>query len=98
MGKFIKAGRVVVILSGRYAGKKAIAAKVFDDGSKSRPFGHCLVAGVDRAPLKVTRKMSKKKISKRTRVKPFRAEGSVSKRGEERGYSCDKSHSEPKAL
>ncbi|CAE8717729.1 unnamed protein product, partial [Polarella glacialis] len=53
------------------AGKKAIVAKVFDDGSKSRPFGHCLVAGVDRAPLKVTRKMSKKKISKRTRVKPF---------------------------
>merc|ERR1712146_754563 len=25
----------------------------------------------DRAPLKVTKKMSKKKISKRTRVKPF---------------------------
>merc|ERR1719497_175641 len=36
-----------------------------------RSFGHCLVAGVDRAPLKVTKTMSKKKISKRTRVKPF---------------------------
>merc|ERR1711953_130239 len=33
--------------------------------------GHALVAGVDQAPLKVTKKMSKKKISKRTRVKPF---------------------------
>eukprot|EP00931_Biecheleriopsis_adriatica_P032840 TRINITY_DN1910_c0_g1_i6.p2 TRINITY_DN1910_c0_g1~~TRINITY_DN1910_c0_g1_i6.p2 ORF type:complete len:148 (-),score=43.44 TRINITY_DN1910_c0_g1_i6:57-500(-) len=71
MGKFIKAGRVVVMLQGRYAGKKAIVVKTFDDGSKSRPFGHCLVAGVDRAPLKVTRRMSKKKITKRTRVKPF---------------------------
>jgi large subunit ribosomal protein L27e len=71
MGKFIKAGRVVVMLQGRYAGKKAIVVKTFDDGSKARPFGHCLVAGVDRAPLKVTRRMSKKKISKRTKVKPF---------------------------
>ena len=73
-GKFIKAGRVVVMLQGRYAGKKAIVVKTFDDGSKARPFGHCLVAGIDRAPLKVTRKMSKKKITKRTKVKPGRPE------------------------
>merc|ERR1711957_337429 len=70
-GKFIKSGRVVVLLQGRYAGKKAIVVKTFDDGSKARHFGHALVAGVDRAPLKVTKRMSKKKISKRTRVKPF---------------------------
>ncbi|OLP94425.1 60S ribosomal protein L27 [Symbiodinium microadriaticum] len=72
-GKFIKAGRVVVMLQGRYAGKKmeAIVVKTCDDGSKSRPFGHCLVAGIDRAPLKVTRKMSKKKITKRTKVKTW---------------------------
>eukprot|EP00438_Fugacium_kawagutii_P007970 Skav221215 [mRNA] locus=scaffold2467:157567:158524:- [translate_table: standard] len=55
MGKFLKAGRVVVMLQGRYAGKKAIVVKAFDDGSKQRPFGHCLVAGINRAPLKVTR-------------------------------------------
>merc|ERR1719231_1716388 len=71
MGKFIKAGRVVVLLTGRYAGKKAIVVKPYDDGSKGRNFGHCLVAGVDKAPLKVTKAMSKKKISKRQRVKPF---------------------------
>mmetsp|Transcript_7 Transcript_7/g.6 ORF Transcript_7/g.6 Transcript_7/m.6 type:complete len:133 (-) Transcript_7:1-399(-) len=71
MGKFIKAGRVVVMLQGRYAGKKAIVVKTYDDGSKSRPFGHAMVAGIDRAPLKVTRKMSKKKITKRSKVKPF---------------------------
>merc|ERR1711976_618277 len=66
-----KSGRVVVLLQGRYSGKKAIVVKTWDDGTKSRPFGHCLVAGVDRAPLKVTKRMSKKKIQKRTRVKPF---------------------------
>ena len=71
MGKFIKAGRVVVLLNGRYTGRKGIVVKTFDDGSKSRPFAHCLVAGVDKAPLKVTKKMSKKKITKRLRVKPF---------------------------
>ena len=35
---------------------KAIVVKTFDDGSKARPFGHCMVAGIDRAPLKVTRR------------------------------------------
>merc|ERR1711974_208254 len=58
-------------LQGRYAGKKAIVVKVFDDGSRARPFPHCLMAGVDKAPLKVTKRMSKKKIAKKTRVKPF---------------------------
>merc|ERR1712166_1340146 len=57
--------------SGRYAGRKAVVVKPFDDGSKSRPFGHCLVTGVDKPPQKVTKRMSKKKITKRLRVKPF---------------------------
>jgi large subunit ribosomal protein L27e len=42
-----------------------------DDGSKSHPFGHALVTGVDRYPSKVTRRMSKKRIAKRSKVKPF---------------------------
>ena len=37
------------------SGPQAIVVKAFDDGSKGRPFGHCLVAGINRAPLKVTR-------------------------------------------
>merc|ERR1712166_849608 len=57
--------------SGRYAGRKAVVVKPFDDGSKSRPFGHCLVTGVDKPPQKVTKRMSRKKITKRLRVKPF---------------------------
>ena len=35
---------------------QAIVVKAFDDGSKARAFGHALVAGIDRAPLKVTRR------------------------------------------
>mmetsp|Transcript_33161 Transcript_33161/g.50107 ORF Transcript_33161/g.50107 Transcript_33161/m.50107 type:complete len:148 (+) Transcript_33161:109-552(+) len=71
MGKFIKAGRVVVLLQGRHAGQKAVVTKVYDDGTKSRPYGHCLVAGVEKAPLRVTKKMSVKKIAKRTSIKSF---------------------------
>ena len=71
MGKIMKAGKVVVVLGGRYAGKKGVVVKTHDDGSNDRPYGHALVAGINRYPLKITRKMSKKKVLKRTRVKPF---------------------------
>lgn len=71
MGKFIKSGKVVLVLSGRYAGKKAVIVKNYDDGTADKPFGHALVAGISRYPLKVTKKMGKKKTAKRSRIKPF---------------------------
>lgn len=71
MGKIMKAGKVVVVLGGRYAGKKGVVVKTHDDGSNDRPYGHALVAGIDRYPLKVTKKMGKKRMAKRTRIKPF---------------------------
>lgn len=42
-----------------------------DEGTKDRPYGYAVVAGVERTPLKVTRAMGKKKVAKRSRVKPF---------------------------
>ena len=38
---------------------------------QSRKFPHALVAGIERYPRKVTKKMSKKKIEKKSTVKPF---------------------------
>ena len=61
----------MIVLAGRYAGRKAIVVKTFDDATKEHKFGHALVAGIDRAPLKVTKSMGQKKILKRSRVKPF---------------------------
>lgn len=61
----------MIILAGRYAGRKAIVVKAFDEASKEHKFGHALVAGIDRSPLKVTKSMGQKKILKRSRVKPF---------------------------
>lgn len=71
MGKFIKSGKVVLVLNGRYAGKKAVIVKNYDDGTTDKPYGHALVAGIARYPLKVTKKMGKKKMAKRSKIKPF---------------------------
>jgi len=68
--KFIKPGKVAIVLKGRYAGKKVVIVKQYDE-SKDRSYGHALVAGVERYPRKVTASMGKKKIAKRSKVKSF---------------------------
>ena len=67
--KFLKAGKVVLLLNGRMAGKKAVIVKTFDEGTPDRPYGYCLVAGVQKYPLKITKSMSEKKIAKRSKVR-----------------------------
>merc|ERR1739844_601924 len=71
MGKIMKSGKVVLVLSGRYAGRKAVIVKPNDEGTSDKPFGHALIAGVDQYPRKVTKRMGKKKIAKRSKIKPF---------------------------
>lgn len=53
MVKFLKPSKVVVLLQGRYAGRKAVIVKNFDDGTQGRPYGHALVAGIAKYPRKV---------------------------------------------
>lgn len=59
------------MLAGRRAGKKAVIVKQFDEGKKGKQFPHALVAGVERAPLRVAKRMSKNKIKRRSVLKPF---------------------------
>lgn len=61
----------IKVLSGRYAGRKAVVIKQSDEGTKDRPYAHAIVAGVDRYPRKVTKRMGAKKVAKRSKVKPF---------------------------
>eukprot|EP00962_Isochrysis_galbana_P046318 scaffold18612_cov118-Isochrysis_galbana.AAC.7 len=68
--KFLKSGKVVLLLNGRMAGKKAVIVKTFDEGTADRPYGHCIVAGIMKYPLKITKSMTEKKIAKRSRVRP----------------------------
>eukprot|EP00286_Rhodomonas_abbreviata_P011015 CAMPEP_0181326744 /NCGR_PEP_ID=MMETSP1101-20121128/21684_1 /TAXON_ID=46948 /ORGANISM="Rhodomonas abbreviata, Strain Caron Lab Isolate" /LENGTH=142 /DNA_ID=CAMNT_0023435263 /DNA_START=24 /DNA_END=452 /DNA_ORIENTATION=+ len=67
----IKNGKVVIVLAGRFAGRKAIVVKASEEGNDSKKFGHALVAGIDRYPRKVVRAMGKAKVEKRTKIKPF---------------------------
>merc|ERR1712080_283890 len=71
MPKFLKPGKIVIVLQGRYAGRKAVIVKNFDEGTEERKYPHAVLAGIDRYPLKVTKSMSKKKIAQRSRIKPF---------------------------
>ena len=71
MVKFLKQNKAVIVLQGRYAGRKAVIIRAFDDGTRDRAYGHCLVAGIKKYPAKVIRKDSSKKTAKKSRVKAF---------------------------
>ena len=67
----MKPGRICIVLAGRQAGKKCVIVNNLDKGTSKKKFPHALVAGVAKAPMKVTKKMGKKRIAKRCAVKPF---------------------------
>ena len=50
---------------------QVVIIQPLDTGSKSHPFPHALVAGIERYPLQITRRMSKARQTKRSKVKPF---------------------------
>lgn len=64
------------VRGGRQSSRLTAVAQVViiqpvDSGTKSHPFSYALVAGIERYPSKVTRRMGKKKLEKRSKVKPF---------------------------
>ncbi|KAG9392542.1 Ribosomal protein L27e [Carpediemonas membranifera] len=67
----IKSGRVCLVLQGRFAGKKAVVIRAYDNGTNEHKFAHAIVAGIERTPRKVTKAMDKKKAARRNKVKPF---------------------------
>uniref|UniRef100_A0A914W918 60S ribosomal protein L27 n=2 Tax=Plectus sambesii TaxID=2011161 RepID=A0A914W918_9BILA len=71
MGKIMKAGKVVLILQGKFAGRKAVVVKNYDDGATDRAYSHALVAGIDKYPRKVIKSMGKKKQVNRNKIRPF---------------------------
>ena len=52
-------------------GLQVVIIQPLDTGSKSHPFPHALVAGIERYPSTITRRMSKATQAKRSKVKPF---------------------------
>ncbi|MBS2599841.1 hypothetical protein KFY57_27390, partial [Salmonella enterica subsp. enterica serovar Typhimurium] len=68
---FLKPNKAVILLQGKYDCRKAVIISSFDEGTRDRPYGHCLVAGISKYPKKVIRKDSAKKQAKKSRVKAF---------------------------
>jgi large subunit ribosomal protein L27e len=71
MPKFLKTGKVVIVLTGRYAGKKAVIVKNHDDGVSGRSYGHALLLGISKEPRKVTKSSSTKTQARRSSLKTF---------------------------
>lgn len=51
--------------------KQVVIIQPQDTGNKSHPYPHALVAGIERYPSQITRRMSKSRQDKRSKVKPF---------------------------
>ena len=56
MVKFYKPGKIVVILNGRYAGRKGVIVKSNYESVKGRKYPHCMVVGLSKGPKKPTKK------------------------------------------
>ena len=56
MVKFYKPGKIVIVLNGRYAGRKGIIVKSNYESVKDRKYPHCMVVGLSHGPRKPTRK------------------------------------------
>ena len=83
MVKVYKPGKVAIVLQGRQAGKKVVVIKQYEErankdgdkakaaGDKPRNYPYAVVAGIERYPRKVTRRMGQKKVARRSKIKPF---------------------------
>ncbi|KAH7827757.1 putative Ribosomal protein L27, component of cytosolic 80S ribosome and 60S large subunit [Monocercomonoides exilis] len=69
--KFFKPGKVVLMLNGRYAGKKAVIVKSVVHKSKQHSFSRLLVAGLRKSPRKITRNMSARRTVQKSGMRPF---------------------------
>lgn len=49
----LQAQKVVILLTGRYAGKKAVIVRNYDEGTSGRKYGHAVVCGLSKEPRKV---------------------------------------------
>jgi large subunit ribosomal protein L27e len=56
MVKFYKPGKVVIVLNGRFAGRKGIIVKSNYESAKEKDFPYCMVVGLAKGPKKPTKK------------------------------------------
>merc|ERR1712083_265044 len=66
----MKPGRVVIILQGEHAGHKAVILKVSKPTQKHK-FYHCIVAGISKYPKRITPRMDRGSIKRRSQIETF---------------------------
>jgi large subunit ribosomal protein L27e len=69
--QIMKEGRVVILLQGRFAGKKAVVVETCEGGNDSKKFAHAVVVGIENTARKITKSMSEAKKEKKVRMKAF---------------------------
>lgn len=67
----LKPGKVVIMTSGKFAGKKAVILRSFEKGTKARPYAHAVIAGIERYPRRIYSSMTKKEINRHLKMKTF---------------------------
>ena len=60
-----------VVLPPPFPFLQVVLIQPVDSGNKAHHFGHAVVAGIERYPSKITRRMSKSRQDKRSKIKPF---------------------------
>ncbi|SPO03888.1 related to 60S large subunit ribosomal protein [Cephalotrichum gorgonifer] len=55
----------------KLCGQMVVILQPVDNGKKPHQFGHAIVAGIERYPSRITRRMSKDRQDKRNKIKPF---------------------------
>merc|ERR1712071_616174 len=71
MGKIMKSGKVVLVLAGRFAGRKAIIVKNYMTPHRRNPTDMPSLLVSTATPERSPTKMSKKKVAKRSKIKAF---------------------------
>jgi large subunit ribosomal protein L27e len=59
------------LTSAIFSALQVVIVQPQETGSKAHPFPHAIVAGIERYPLKVTKRMGSKLVTRRSRIKPF---------------------------
>ncbi|KAI1869139.1 uncharacterized protein JN550_006126 [Neoarthrinium moseri] len=54
-----------------FVSSQVVIIQPVDSGNKAHPYGHAIVAGIERYPAQITRRMSKARQEKRSKIKPF---------------------------
>ena len=67
----VQAGRFVILLQGRHAGKKALVLAAYPEPTGDRKFPYAVVMGIEKYPKRVTKDMTQEQLVKKTQIKLF---------------------------